>query len=87
MRGMSTPDEEPVFDAGQIVSDLRRCARSGRTQSLEWRLSQLEADRKLVCENEDEIYSALISDLSNVTNLTNTHLWSSALQKETFFSF
>ena len=63
MRGMSTPDEEPVFDAGQIVSDLRRCARSGRTRSLEWRLSQLEAVRKLVYENEDEIYSALISDL------------------------
>jgi aldehyde dehydrogenase (NAD+) len=60
---MSTPNEEPVFDAGQIVSDLRRCARSGRTRSFEWRLSQLEAVRKLVRENEDDIYSALVSDL------------------------
>lgn len=60
---MSTPDEEPVLDAAQIVSELRRCARSGRTRSLEWRLSQLEAVRKLVCENEDDIYSALTSDL------------------------
>ena len=63
MRGMSTPNEEPVFDAGQIVSELRRCVRSGRTRSFEWRLSQLEAVRKLVRENEDDIYSALISDL------------------------
>ena len=35
---MSTLDEEPIFDAGQIVSELRRCACSGRTRSFEWRL-------------------------------------------------
>ena len=35
---MSTLDEEPIFDVGQIVSELRRCACSGRTRSFEWRL-------------------------------------------------
>ncbi|KAG0609697.1 hypothetical protein M758_7G007200 [Ceratodon purpureus] len=60
---MTTDQAAPALDAAQIVSGLRATLRTGRTKPAKWRLSQLHALVKLVEENEEDIYSALDSDL------------------------
>eukprot|EP00245_Coleochaete_scutata_P015080 TRINITY_DN659_c0_g1_i1.p1 TRINITY_DN659_c0_g1~~TRINITY_DN659_c0_g1_i1.p1 ORF type:complete len:488 (+),score=85.78 TRINITY_DN659_c0_g1_i1:76-1539(+) len=47
----------------QLVGDLRKVFRSGRTRSLEWRKSQLLGLRQMFIDNEDEICRALKEDL------------------------
>jgi aldehyde dehydrogenase (NAD+) len=59
---MTTYEAAPL-DAAEIVSGLRATLRKGLTRPLKWRLDQLHALVKLVEENEDDIYSALDSDL------------------------
>lgn len=63
---MATTEQAPL-DAAQLVSGLRATLRQGRTRSAKWRLDQLHAIQKLVEENEDDIFSALHSDLHKPT--------------------
>jgi aldehyde dehydrogenase (NAD+) len=64
---MATTEQAPL-DAAQLVSGLRATLRQGRTRSPKWRLDQLYAIQKLVEENEDDIFSALHSDLHKPTH-------------------
>jgi aldehyde dehydrogenase (NAD+) len=50
-------------DTGQVVSDLRRVFRTGRTRPVQWRLDQLRGIERLVDERESEIAAALAQDL------------------------
>ncbi len=50
----------------QTVDQLRRTFRSGRTKSLEWRRSQLEAFLRLFDEHTDDLCDAVKKDLNKV---------------------
>ncbi|MGQ0624414.1 MAG: aldehyde dehydrogenase family protein [Sporichthyaceae bacterium] len=52
-----------ALDADAVVADLRATFASGRTQSLQWRLRQLEGIIRLVSERESDLAEALASDL------------------------
>ncbi|KAK7282716.1 hypothetical protein RIF29_11705 [Crotalaria pallida] len=59
--------DKKVFDAeaaSSLVKDLRESFGSGRTQSYEWRVSQVKAVLNLVVDNEQLIMDALRSDLA-----------------------
>ena len=44
-----------VSSSAEIVNRLRSTYRSGITRTLEWRIKQLRALKKLAFENQDEI--------------------------------
>ncbi|KAG5534608.1 hypothetical protein RHGRI_022659 [Rhododendron griersonianum] len=48
---------------GRSLGELRQAFKSGRTKSVGWRKSQLQAILKLMDENEDQIFKALQQDL------------------------
>jgi aldehyde dehydrogenase (NAD+) len=50
-------------DTGQVLADLRRVFRTGRTRPVQWRLDQLRGIERLVDECESEIAAALAEDL------------------------
>lgn len=56
--------ETEVFDAAELVKELRGSFASGKTRSYEWRVSQLECIMKLSVDHEEDICDALRSDLS-----------------------
>jgi aldehyde dehydrogenase (NAD+) len=55
--------ESTTSDTGQVVADLRRGFRTGRTRPVQWRLDQLRGIERLVDERESEIAAALAEDL------------------------
>ncbi|XP_004502485.1 aldehyde dehydrogenase family 3 member H1-like [Cicer arietinum] len=58
---------EKKFDteaASSLVKELRENFSSGKTQSYEWRISQVKALLKMVVEQQDQIIDALRSDLA-----------------------
>ena len=55
--------EENRMSTTKIFQSLKKTFKSGKTLSLEWRLSQLYAIKKLLVENEDAVSKALNSDL------------------------
>jgi aldehyde dehydrogenase (NAD+) len=55
---MTRPDQ-----AKALVEKLRATFNSGRTRSVEWRMRQLDAIRKMLVDREDEILDALHVDL------------------------
>ncbi len=54
---------EPGFCFLDTVASLQTSFKSGKTRSLEWRKSQLDALKRLLIENEKEILHALHQDL------------------------
>jgi aldehyde dehydrogenase (NAD+) len=63
----SSKVNKKVFDPEEAlatVKDLRTTFDSGKTQSYEWRVSQLKALLELTEQKEQEIVKALYSDLS-----------------------
>lgn len=55
---------QAVIDAiPKMIKRLRAAFRTGRTRSLEWRLSQLKALTRMMSESEPEILQALATDL------------------------
>ncbi|GAU50398.1 hypothetical protein TSUD_11780 [Trifolium subterraneum] len=63
----SKVNKKLVFDSEEAlatVNDLRTTFDSGKTQSYEWRFSQLKALLELTEQKEQEIVKALYSDLS-----------------------
>ncbi|MCW8090847.1 aldehyde dehydrogenase family protein [Alteromonas sp. ASW11-130] len=52
-----------ISKAGDIQQSLRSCFFTGKTRALSWRKQQLGQLKKLLDENEKEIFSALASDL------------------------
>ncbi|KAG5535346.1 hypothetical protein RHGRI_023194 [Rhododendron griersonianum] len=59
MEGMEGGEE----GIGRSLGELRQAFKSGRTRSVGWRKSQLQAILKLMDENEDQIFKALQQDL------------------------
>lgn len=58
------PEERrEALDAAQVVGELRKTVKSGRTKSEGWRLEQLNGVLKMVAEREKEISEALFKDL------------------------
>jgi aldehyde dehydrogenase (NAD+) len=53
-----------MIDVKGVVAQLRDTFRAGVTQPKSWRIAQLKALELLLAENEDEIFTALGSDLS-----------------------
>lgn len=62
-----------VFDAAEVVTELRLSFGEGKTRSYEWRVSQLKALLKLAKYHEDEIIAALRSDLSKPETESYVH--------------
>lgn len=47
----------------ESLHELRQTFRNGRTRSVAWRKSQLQAILKLLLDNEEKIFTALHQDL------------------------
>ncbi len=54
------PSPSPGF---QVVSELRTNFRSGKTRSLQWRLAQLDALKRMLIDNQEQIIDAIAADL------------------------
>ncbi len=59
----------------QVVAGLREAYDSGRTQDASWRIDQLDALRRLIEENEAQLFQALRDDLGKST----TEAWAGEL--------
>lgn len=53
----------PVADIAEIVREARACFNSGKTKAVHWRVSQLNALKRLLLENEEELCTAVKLDL------------------------
>eukprot|EP00931_Biecheleriopsis_adriatica_P073441 TRINITY_DN47723_c0_g1_i1.p1 TRINITY_DN47723_c0_g1~~TRINITY_DN47723_c0_g1_i1.p1 ORF type:complete len:516 (-),score=97.05 TRINITY_DN47723_c0_g1_i1:54-1601(-) len=54
------PADSPSYEA--LVAELRATFRSGKTKDLQWRRQQLEAMKRLISENHEEITAAVRAD-------------------------
>ena len=63
----AVPHETPLADIPRIVEAARVTFNSGKTKSIAWRVSQLNALVAMVQENKDAMTAALQSDLHRPT--------------------
>jgi aldehyde dehydrogenase (NAD+) len=65
----------PVADIAPKLQQLNKCFASGKTKALLWRIEQLKQIRKMVIEQQDEIFVAMQQDLGRC----NMESWTAEL--------
>ena len=65
----------PVADIAPKIQQLKKSFASGKTKALVWRIEQLKQIRKMVLEQQDEIFVAMQQDLGRC----NMESWTAEL--------
>jgi len=63
LRGAEEPNAGGDLDFSTMVANLKTVFESGKTKSVAWRREQLEAVKRMITENHNDITAAVIADL------------------------